>query len=210
MKIVSDIWYVTHMVHVCHSYCHSLYVTYGMSLIVCHIWYVTHYLDTLGYVVPKFKSLLQKFTTNCFTVSKCTFLKFLWIYSFSSRCFHRQDFYRTGLWRRRWVSYQKQECLSFVNTLFYVVRVLHLFFLFFCVLCFCFGLFSFCVWCPMFPVSLDCFGLFSFCVWCPMFPVSLDCPFLNAPSVFSNVHTYMNNLQISRDNGINENVLVLI
>jgi hypothetical protein len=108
-------------------------VTYGMSLIVCHIWYVTHYLDTLGYVVPKFKSLLQKFTANCFTgVSKCTFFKLLWIFSFSRRCFHRQDFYRTGLWRSRWVSYQKQECLSFVNTLFYVVRVLHLFFIFLC------------------------------------------------------------------------------
>jgi hypothetical protein len=53
------------------------------------------------------------------------------------------------------------------------------------------------------------FGLFSFCVWCPMFPVSLDCPFLNAPSVFSNVHTYMKNLQISRKTSLTRKMKVM-
>ena len=29
--------------------------------------------------------------------------------------------------------------------------------------------------------------LSSFCVWCPMFPLSMHCPFVISPSVFCNV-----------------------
>ena len=36
----------------------------------------------------------------------------------------------------------------------------------------------------------------SFCVVCPMFPVSLDCPFLISPSVFSNVYSDKHYLHI--------------
>ena len=34
------------------------------------------------------------------------------------------------------------------------------------------------------------FCLSSFCVLCPMLPISLDCPFLRSPSVFSNFYLF--------------------
>jgi hypothetical protein len=40
----------------------------------------------------------------------------------------------------------------------------------------------------MFPLLCFLFCLSSFCVLCPMLPVSLDYPFLVTPSVFSNVY----------------------
>ena len=45
--------------------------------------------------------------------------------------------------------------------------------------------------CLVFGVGLEFFVFFflsSFCVLCPIVPVSSDCPFLIAPSVFSNVN----------------------
>jgi hypothetical protein len=43
------------------------------------------------------------------------------------------------------------------------------------------GYLSYLVFCVFFCLS-------SFCVLCPLLPMSLDCPFLIAPSVFSNVY----------------------
>jgi hypothetical protein len=51
-------------------------------------------------------------------------------------------------------------------------------------------------WGPCSPAfSFLCYGLlclYSFCVCCPMLPVSLDCPFVNSPSVFSQVYIWHN------------------
>ena len=59
-----------------------------------------------------------------------------------------------------------------------------------------FALFVFvCVWwCPMHIVVCFCFVFLRSCVPYRMLPVSLHCPFLIAPSVFSNVLAFIDNL----------------
>jgi hypothetical protein len=67
------------------------------------------------------------------------------------------------------------------------VYLAHLFM--FPLLCFLFCLSSFCVLCPMLPVSLDCSFSIAPSIFSDVYlPVSLDCSFSIAPSIFSDVY----------------------
>ena len=135
-----------------------------------------------GYIVPKVRSCYKNskdIITNCMTVTKYKFLK--WLLMFYIVCIFFRTLSPTWLlrdltiWVKRRIFYKKQEQQTYLSRVHYVPLVFFSFF---------FWLFGAYYSSFLFSVLCFLFYLSSFCVWYSMSLMSLDYPFLIVHSVF--------------------------